>query len=158
VNAGRPSILTPDIHRAIVAGVRAGGYDSIAAQAAGVSRSTFRRWIKLGETRSARQPYKRFAADVREARAQARLSAEVEVRRALPFNWLRFGPGREREDEPGWSESRETKHLGPTDVLHSDEWSRIASAIDEALRPFPEARLAVAAAMTRIAAPEGSSS
>ena len=45
--------------------------------------------------------------DVREARAQARVAAETEVRRDNPLAWLRYGPGRDRAGEPGWTERHE---------------------------------------------------
>ena len=41
---------------------------------------------------------------MREARAEARLSAEVEVKRGEPLNWLMKGPGRDRSGEPGWTD------------------------------------------------------
>ena len=54
--------------------------------------------------------YSDFHEEVRQARAQSRVAAEAEVRRDNPLAWLRFGPGRQRPGEPGWTESRE--HLG----------------------------------------------
>ncbi|KAA0250325.1 MAG: hypothetical protein EDX89_22890 [Acidobacteria bacterium] len=148
---GRPTLYNPDRHRSIVAAVRAGSFAWIAAEANGVSRTTFKTWLRKGE-RTRREPYRTFAADIRQARAQARLSAELEVRREEPFAWLRYGPGRERVDEPGWTESKEIKHSGSVDVIHSLEWARIASAIRAALEPFVEARLAVAEALDKIEA------
>jgi hypothetical protein len=141
--AGRPTLLTPETHKAIVAAIRAGAYDWIAAQANGVDRQTFLNWMRRGE-RERINPYLNFRIDVLTARAQARLSAEIEVRKDQPFNWLRFGPGREREDAPGWTETKEVKHSGGFAVVQSDEWLRIAAALDLALEPYPEARLAVA--------------
>lgn len=148
----RPTLYSPERHRSIVAAVRAGSFAWIAAEANGVSRSTFKKWMRKGE-RTRREPYRTFASDIRQARAQARLSAELEVRREEPFAWLRYGPGRERVDEPGWTESQEIKHTGSLDVIHSLEWSRIASALQTALEPFPEARLAVAQALERLESP-----
>ncbi len=150
---GRPSLLTPERHKAIVAAIRAGAYDWVAAQANGVDRNTFMAWMRRGEReRSGR--YLSFRNDVLTARAQARLSAEIEVRKDLPFNWLRYGPGRERTDEPGWTESKEVKHSGSLDVLHSTEWGRLATVIDNALLPYPEARLAVASALRGLDTPD----
>jgi hypothetical protein len=51
------------------------------------------------------QPCVVFFAEVRQARAQARQVAEARVFAESPFNWLRYGPGRERDQEPGWTES-----------------------------------------------------
>lgn len=102
--AGRTPKLTPEVQDLIVAYIRAGSYEHVAAEAAGVGRSTFYRWMDRG--RKARSGiYHDFAVAVREARAQARASAEIEVRKTDPFKWLRFGPGRERPGDPGWTES-----------------------------------------------------
>jgi hypothetical protein len=100
--------------------------------------------------RRKREPYLSFVRDVRAARAQARLSAEIEVRKEQPFSWLRFGPGREREGEAGWTESTEIKHSGSVGVLYSQEWTLISVAIEAALEEFPEAKLAVAEALKRL--------
>jgi hypothetical protein len=58
-------------------------------------------------TDETRGPYHEFAHAVRQARAQARVAAETEVRRLQPFHWLRYGPGRERLGEPGWTERQQ---------------------------------------------------
>lgn len=144
--AGRPSLLTPERHKAIVAAIRAGAYNWVAAEANGIDRETFRLWMRRGENERI-EPYLTFFVDVRTASAQARTAAEVEVRKDQPFNWLRFGPGRERENSPGWTESKQVTHRGAVDIVHSTEWTRISAAIDEALLPYPDARLAVAAAL-----------
>ena len=146
---GRPTLLTPERRAGIVAAIRAGAFDWIAAEANGIDRETFKLWMRTG-TRSKREPYRSFVRDVRAARAQARLSAEIEVRKEQPFNWLRFGPGRERDGEAGWTESSEIKHSGSVDVLYSQEWTVISVAIETALENFPEAKLAVAEAMRRL--------
>ena len=146
---GRPTLLTPERHRAIVAAIRAGAYDWVAAQANGVDPDTFRAWMRRGE-REREEPYFSFVTEVRIARAQARLAAEIEVRKDQPFNWLRFGPGRERPGEDGWTETKEIKHSGSFDVLYSEEWTLISVAIETALETYPEAKLAVAEALKRI--------
>ncbi|MEO8586767.1 MAG: hypothetical protein ABI584_11445 [Acidobacteriota bacterium] len=146
----RPTLLTPERHKAIAAAIRAGAFDVVAAEANGITRETFRIWIRKGE-RLKRKPYVAFAADVRSARAQARLSAEIEVRRDQPFNWLRYGPGRERDGEAGWTESSEIRHSGSVGVMYSQEWTVISVAIEAALENYPEAKLAVAEAMKRLA-------
>lgn len=147
---GRPTLLTRETHKSIVAAVRAGAFDWIAAEANGIDRDTFRLWMRTG-IRTKREPYLSFVHDVRTARAQARLSAEIEVRKDQPFSWLRFGPGRERDGEAGWTESSEVKHSGSVGVMYSQEWTVISVAIEAALENFPEAKLAVAEALKRLA-------
>jgi hypothetical protein len=146
---GRPNLLTPERRAGIVAAIRAGAFDWIAAEANGIDRETFKLWMRTG-TRSKREPYLSFVRNVRAARAQARLSAEIEVRKEQPFNWLRFGPGREREGEAGWTKSTEITHSGSVGVLYSQEWTVISAAIETVLENFPEAKVAVAEAMKRI--------
>src|SRR5215207_800487 len=106
VMAGRPTKLSPEVHRNIVAFIRAGAYSWVAAEAAGVSKTTFHRWLQRG-AEEPRGRYREFADDVRQAQAQARVAAETEVRRTSPVSWLRYGPGRERPGEPGWTEQHE---------------------------------------------------
>jgi len=151
----RPSLLTPERHKAIVAAIRAGAFDWIAAEANGIDRQTFKLWMRKG-MRTKREPYLSFVNEVRTARAQARLSAEIEVRKEQPFSWLRFGPGRERDGEEGWTESSEIKHSGSVGVIYSQEWTIISVAIEAALESYPEAKLAVAEALKRLgsASPE----
>src|SRR5438105_11864897 len=95
--------LTPAIQQAIVAYTRAGGFPHVAAEAAGVPRAVFARWLRRGEGRRAKARYRAFADAVRQAAAQARLGAEVSVRNDKPLDWLRSGPGRETADVPGWT-------------------------------------------------------
>ena len=108
--AGRKSKLTEQVQQQIVSYMRAGAFDWVAAQAAGIGKTTFYRWMQSGE--AGRRPYANFYEAVCEARAQARVAAETEVRRDNPLAWLRYGPGRARPDEPGWTESREISFPG----------------------------------------------
>jgi hypothetical protein len=105
----RPTKLTPEVQAAIVEAIRAGSFDWVAAQAAGIDPATFREWMGRGDGRDPDRPatpqYAAFAAEVRQARAQARQIAEARVFNEDAFKWLRYGPGRERPDEPGWTES-----------------------------------------------------
>ncbi len=109
--AGRRSKLTPEVHNQIVTAIRAGAFDWVAAEAAGISKATYYRWLQRGEA-ARRGPYREFWVDVRQARAQARVAAETEVRRDNPLAWLRRGPGRTRRGEPGWTEGEEWEEPG----------------------------------------------
>jgi hypothetical protein len=97
-----PYRLTPEIENQLIQYIRAGGFAWAAAEAAGVPRAVFRRWLARGK-RHRRQPYRRFYENVLQARAQARLAAEIKVREQDPRFWLRHGPGRERPGQPGWT-------------------------------------------------------
>ena len=52
----RPTLLTPERHKAIVAAIRAGAFDWIAAEANGIDRETFKLWMRTGARRK-REPY-----------------------------------------------------------------------------------------------------
>jgi len=104
--AGRKTILTAEIQKKILGYIRQGAYDWVAAQACGIGSRTFYRWMSAGE-KNANSPYRQFWQEVSQARAEARVLAEADVRKTQPFNWLRCGPGRERPGEPGWTEGHE---------------------------------------------------
>jgi hypothetical protein len=106
--AGRPTSLTPEVERQVVRAIRKGVYDWVAAQAAGISRRTFYEWMRRGKRGGKRDAqFAAFRAKVEQARAEARAGAEEWVRREMPLQWLRLGPGREREGAPGWTQAVE---------------------------------------------------
>lgn len=131
---GRKTLLTPECEAQIVASIRAGAFDWVAARAAGVSQTTFYRWME-GKTKRHRE----FRDAVLTARAQARLSAEISVRKDKPEVWLMKGPGREKPGEPGWGEKVEV--LG--EIKHDlesvrESIARKLAALDES-KPEAEA-------------------
>lgn len=69
----RPSKLTPAVQEQICNAIKAGNYSEIAARYAGISSTTFYKWMALGEGNDAKDPYKEF----REAVENARATAEV---------------------------------------------------------------------------------
>lgn len=85
----------------LVEAIRAGAFDWVAAEAAGIARRTFYEWLEKGE--AGQEPFARLAKDVRQARAAARIGAERTVYREHPITWLTKGPGRERAGAPGWT-------------------------------------------------------
>lgn len=103
--AGRKPLLTPEVHKRIVDYTRSGAFAWVAAQACGITPQTFGNWMRWGEKGNPR--YLSFFSEVRKAQAEARVLAENQVRKEQAFNWLRYGPGRERPGEPGWTESKE---------------------------------------------------
>jgi hypothetical protein len=104
--AGRPSLLTPALTRKICSMIIAGAYDYAAAEACGISKDTFREWMARGEgqdkDRESRTKYAAFAASVRLARSQARVGAELLVKKIDPKWWL-SRMHRDRPGEPGWT-------------------------------------------------------
>ncbi len=98
--AGRPTDLTPEMHKALVGYIRKGVTYAIACDAAGIHYSTFKDWVSWG--REGRAPFAAFAADVAQARAQTEVvmvqcltdaarddwkAAEAYLRRRYPSRW-----------------------------------------------------------------------
>jgi hypothetical protein len=81
-NVGRRSKLTPEVQSKIVSAIRAGNYAHIAASLAGINRSTYYRWLELGEGSAAKQPYKEFRDTVKEAEASAEVANVALIRQA----------------------------------------------------------------------------
>lgn len=149
--AGRPTKLTAEVRQLIVAAIRAGAWDYIAAEAAGIDDSQFYRWMVRGKEQP-KSIYGQFRREVEQAYGQARLAAELRVHQERPFEWLRSGPGRERTGRPGWSDHQISVELqqGPTvNLFLSQEWIVIEATLLEALSPYPEARAAVVAALEK---------
>ena len=99
---GRRTKLNPETQRIIVQYIRNGAFDYIAARAAGIGKETFYTWLN-----DPRPLYRQFRDEVEKARGEARVAAEIEVRRENPLAWLRYGPGRERRGEPGWTDMKQ---------------------------------------------------
>ncbi len=109
--------LTLALQEKIVAFIRAGGFAHVAAEAAGLPREVFARWLARGEGDGAPVNYRAFARAIREAEAQARLKAELNVREDKPLDWLKAGPGKASADNPGWSN---TSKAAATDTDKAD--------------------------------------
>ncbi len=91
---------TAKITNDIAAFVRAGGHPEVAAEAAGVPRDVFLAWMRRADLPRAGKAVRDLAAAVRTAAAQARLTAETEVRSGKPLDWLKSSPNR---DAPAWT-------------------------------------------------------
>ncbi len=106
---GRPPgtvSLTDEIAEKIVAFIRGGAFDYVAALAAGVADRTFRDWMARGEGRHLNRPpspkLRRFATAVRQAQAEARIGAEIRVYREQPRYWLAHA-ARSTPERAGWT-------------------------------------------------------
>src|SRR5262245_48403949 len=101
--------LTVQSRRLILASIRAGAFEGVAAEAAGIPAQVFQRWLEWGnpvDRPKGWRPHRTWTAlwqEVMEAKAQARLACEMKAMQDDPVAWLRSGPGKERPNEPGWS-------------------------------------------------------
>lgn len=92
------------VYRKLLLFIEKGVYDYVVAEALGISQTTFYRWLREGSY--AKSGLKRqFWQDVTQARAKARLVKELEVARDDAKFWLRCGPGKTKQDRPGWTEN-----------------------------------------------------
>jgi hypothetical protein len=142
--------LTLALQEKIAAFIRAGGFAHVAAEAAGLPRAVFARWLERGEGADAPANYRRFARAIREAEAQARLRAETEVRGDKPLDWLKAGPGKASADKPGWTNPGKPGDASPSKAAASERDKTLAEVLHlfgrcaEQLAPYPEARAALA--------------
>ena len=119
----------PEVANTIFAYIRAGAYDYIAAEAAGISARTLREWVARGEARSSRpgsDSYSRFAAGYRLAKAEARATAEMKVFEEHPAYWLAH-TARSAPERPGWSGADAPAHQGILTSAQAEEARRLAS-------------------------------
>ncbi|MCC6224716.1 MAG: hypothetical protein IT201_14630 [Thermoleophilia bacterium] len=107
---GRRLKLTEALVRAIARDVERGAFLGVAAEANGVSKRSLFTWLERGRDvedgalpREGNELFVELLAAVERAHARARLEAETVVHDSEPLAWLKFGPGREKPDAPGWT-------------------------------------------------------
>ena len=144
--------LTPEVARQIVAAIRAGAFPHIAAEAAGIPRNVFQGWLRQGERKGGREPFKSFAKEVRTATAQARLRAEMEVFQGDPKSWLRSGPGKESPQTPGWTgivKPGITNDLRQINIFNAPDFLEFLKQLRQILAPYPDALQAISQALEK---------
>jgi hypothetical protein len=97
-----PTLLTPELIKRICSCVLAGACGHAAAEASGICDIIYREWIRLGEDADKREMtdvYATLATEVRHARANARIAAEIKTKAMDPKWWL---PRMYRQD---WGDS-----------------------------------------------------
>lgn len=100
---GRTTTLTHGKAKRLLHYIRNGAFDYVACEAVGIVPVTFYRWLREGKDESS--VYHTLYIEVMKARSIARAGAEMTVRKDNPQAWLRYGPGRDRNGRPGWTES-----------------------------------------------------
>jgi len=145
--------LTPEIEGQIVSFIRSGGYPWVAAEGAGIPRNVFAQWMRRGAKPRSWPQYRRFYEQVMQARAQARLAAELETRKKDPRYWLTHGPGREQPRAPGWTNPPRAQALEKRkgeERLLSERFLQLVGPVLQALTAFPEARAAIALELEKL--------
>lgn len=156
---GRPTKLTDERFKDIVDLVKGGAFDWVAAEAAGVHRTTFRRWMSRGEIAWQLQEagkavpedealYLDFYLKVQGAAAFARVVAEMQVRSEDPKWWLTKGPGKTRPGRPGWTDTVIVETVddrtqgGAGEVDEGELAARVLDIVERARRRKAEATAA----------------
>jgi hypothetical protein len=142
--------LTPAVQTTICRYVLSGGYPHVAAEAAGVPREVFDRWLRLARARRPKRKYRLFYEAVTQAHAQVRLAAEVKALAKDPLAWLKCGPGKDAPDAPGWTNPPRAQAAAAgeaVNLLVHRETQELVSTLLSVLQPYPEVRAVVAAAL-----------
>ena len=144
---GRPTKLSDEVRERIVQAIRAGNYADAAAQSAGISPSTYYRWMARGE-QEASGAFHAFREAVVRAEAEAEVHAVAIVRRAMGDDWRAAVAYLERRYPARWRRRQTTELTGPDGGpirTHSSSGLDLSKLSDEELALLEElsARAAV---------------
>jgi AcrR family transcriptional regulator len=134
--------LTPELQAVICRYILSGAYPYVAAEAAGVPRAVFTRWFRKRRS---------FRLAILQAHARARLGAEARAMIEDPLAWLKYGPGKDAPEAPGWANPTraQSNTAETTRLLEQPETQQLIALILRVLAPFPEVRLLVADALAQ---------
>jgi len=107
----RPSKLTDEVTERVVQAVRAGNYAEAACQSAGISSSTYYRWMSRGD-QDPGSDYARFREAVLRAEAEAEVYAVAIIRRAMGDDWRAAVAYLERRHPTRWRTRHQTELVG----------------------------------------------
>lgn len=151
---GRPTKCTPELTAAIAADVSQGIPGEVAAEARGVSRSTFYCWLKWGKRgepgfvdfldaikRARAQAEAHYIGIVRVAAATTWQAAAWILERRAPRRWGRWGPWKAPEKPPKSSAREELEKLTEEELLEE-----LRRAVTEAEQSISEKQQANATA------------
>ena len=144
--------LTTALIAEVCTRIKAGAFEYVAAEALGIPSATFQEWLERGRQPRAGGLYRQLDDAVRQARAHARLMAEIQLREKDAKVWLLNGPGRETATQPGWGSGRGTRVATATAAEQAqarEAWLGLCAALLQALTPFAEARAAAADVLAR---------
>lgn len=111
---GRPSKLTPDVKRRLLDAIRAGNYYEAACRYAGISPSTFYRWMERGQRANSGQ-FREFWEAVTHAEAEAEVRMVTQWQAQIPHDWRAARDFLARRFPKRWAQQQSI------DLLHSGE-------------------------------------
>jgi hypothetical protein len=112
-SGGRPAGLKPEVETRILNAVRAGASMGEAATVAGISRRSLHRWIARGEGHDADPRFRSSPTRSRAPRAEAKVGAVAQIRRAMGDDWRAAAFYLERTDPANWGRRTALEHSGP---------------------------------------------
>jgi len=123
--------LTPELQSRVVTAIAGGSYKVIAAAYAGISETTFYRWMEEGER--ARSGVKReFWEAIRLAEAQAEVRNVLLIEAAAPTDWRAAAWMLERQHYERWGRKEVSHHTGSVQLEGLGEIARqVAQAARE---------------------------
>lgn len=107
----RPSKLSVEVRERVVQAIRAGNYAEAACQSAGISPSTYYRWLARGEHEPTSE-YAVFREAVVRAEADAEVHAVAIIRRAMGEDWRAALAYLERRHPARWRARTQTELVG----------------------------------------------
>lgn len=150
---GEPLKVTPEQQHYILSLLRSGTFTRVAVETAGMLWADFRRWQAQEQRQGRGKQVRAFRIAMRQATAQSRAKAELEVREKSPILWLKHGPGRDQPGNPGWANPAKpgagAKKGNASGGLDSPDMQAFLEQLLDVFRRFPEAHAAAAAAVDR---------
>jgi transposase len=149
MRVGRIPALTPERVKEILALLQVGNTDEVAANASGISRTTFYKWLVRGRAALERMEkgeeiddeemrYADFVDGVKRAKAEAIATAVTHVRRAMSKNWTAAMTFLERRDPENWGR-KDRVDVHATGIIGISRLSKEEQALvqENLLRFFP---------------------
>ena len=129
---GRRGKLTPEVREKIVSAIRAGNYAQVAAEYAGISRSTFFRWLDRGR-QAQRGLYRDLFEAVEAAEREAEVRAVAILQKHMDESWQAAMAFLERKHPERWGRRDQLKvEMNPREIL-SELLSLTPDELDEAV-------------------------
>lgn len=107
--------LNDTTHKIIVEALAAGNYRQVAAELAGIGRTTFYVWLERGEAdleNDKDTPHARLVADILKAEADAEADAIAAIRKAAPKDWRAAAWMLEHRHQTRWGGKTTVEHTG----------------------------------------------
>lgn len=110
----RPTKLTAELRERVVRAIRAGNHVEPACRSAGISASSYYRWLERGREEQD-GIYREFREQVERAEADAEVHAVAVIRKAMPDDWRAALAYLERRHPARWRRHArlELEHSGP---------------------------------------------